>query len=183
MEILSVCTEAHTQEGCLHGDTNRAWDYPQVNSLCGSASWIGSFSFLSTSFFFSLSFTFTPTVQPRTLTRLHCRLLSFTHFLCLSHWHAAWLKFKKKDKIESLYITTVSGHSGDRCWFAPAKVAEMFVSWSHIAVHACCVLLSFLSDRISFHPFFCSYLSLTHFLFLIFIPHSRMCILIVFALH
>lgn len=67
--------------------------------------------------------------------------LSFWHFL--THCQVAGLKFKRRSKmklgrcVEQLSPT----HSGNGCWFASAKVVEMFASWSHSRAQACCALL------------------------------------------
>lgn len=69
--------------------------------------------------------------------------LSLWHFL--THCQVAGLKFKRRSKmklgqcVEQLSPT----HSGNRCWFASAKVVEMFASWSHSRDQACCALTEF----------------------------------------
>lgn len=129
---------------------------PQVNALCGSASWIGPFRFhflsrlhLSVSPFLSLS----PLLFSSMSRSRLFHPLSFDRSLSVSlplTGRRAKIQEKMWGEIGSLYISAVAGHSGDGSRFASAKVAEMFVSWSHSATHACCALPSLLSDRISF---------------------------------
>lgn len=112
-----------------------------------------SFSFLSTSFCFSFSFSFTFTFCSWPWAWLFYLFLSFIHFL--SHWQVAGLKYKRRYEMKlGLGVWKLSRtHSGDGCWFASAKVSEMFATWSHA------VLFLLLSLTEFPFTFFCPHLS------------------------
>lgn len=154
---LVICTVAHPQEPRLHGDTSRTWNYPQVNSLCDSANWSGSFRFHFLSCphpsSLSCSFTFSPTVQLQELVSDFSISFFSSLVFCDSPTDRFHIQLQNIGW-NWVSVTSVTCNSEDGCWFAPATFAEIFVSWSHSAADTRCSYPSPLSGRIFlFHCF------------------------------